>query len=145
MHYVTAHQAELLRRYNRLSSSQLQEKDSVSRFAFLPQSTGTGRHNQIRSCADDANPPVPKQSPAKLSPQNHRMFSRISFGLYRTLAKEGQELGLLGANSPGRVVWSDEGALLRDWVGSRAHVFFDLGDEQVLWWLAPNPNNEWGY
>ena len=73
------------------------------------------------------------------------MFSRISFGLYRTLAKEGQELGLLGANSPGRVVWSDEGALLRDWVGSRAHVFFDLGDEQVLWWLAPNPNNEWGY
>ncbi len=49
-------------------------------------------------------------------------------------------------DSPGRVVWSDDGALLRDWVGSRAHVFFDLGDEQVLWWLAPtapNANNEW--
>jgi hypothetical protein len=64
----------------------------------LLESAGTGRHNQIRSCADDANPAVPKQSPAKLSPQNHRMFSRISFGLYRTLVKEGQELGLLGAS-----------------------------------------------
>jgi competence protein CoiA len=46
-------------------------------------------------------------------------------------------------DSPGRVVYSDDGALLRDWVGGRAHVFFDLGDEQVLWWLAPNPKNEW--
>lgn len=49
----------------------------------------------------------------------------------------------VAANSPGRVVWSDNGALLRDWVGGRAHVFFDLGSEQVLWWLAPNPQNEW--
>jgi len=49
-------------------------------------------------------------------------------------------------DSPGRVVWSDEGALLRDWAGSRAHVFFDLGDEQALWWLAPTApivSNDW--
>ncbi len=30
-----------------------------------------------------------------------------------------------GANAPVRQVWSQEGALLRDWAGSRAHVFFD--------------------
>ncbi len=46
-----------------------------------------------------------------------------------------------GANAPVRQVWSQEGALLRDWAGSRAHVFFDLGDEQVLWWLLPNAND----
>ncbi len=49
-------------------------------------------------------------------------------------------------DSPGRVVYSDDGALLRDWVGGRAHVFFDLGDDQELWWLAPkapNENKQW--
>ena len=46
-------------------------------------------------------------------------------------------------DSPGRVVYSDDGALLRDWAGGRSHVFFDLGDEQVLWWLAPNTKKEW--
>ena len=30
-----------------------------------------------------------------------------------------------------------KGALLRDWVGSRAHVFFDFGAEQALWWMFP--------
>lgn len=30
-----------------------------------------------------------------------------------------------------------EGALLRDWAGSTAHVFFDFGDEETLWWLFP--------
>jgi hypothetical protein len=28
-------------------------------------------------------------------------------------------------------------SLLRDWAGSRAHVFFDLGDQSQLWWLFP--------
>ena len=46
-----------------------------------------------------------------------------------------------GTNAPVRLIWSQEGALLRDWVGSRAHVFFDLGDEQVLWWLLPYAND----
>jgi len=36
-----------------------------------------------------------------------------------------------------RRVWSGEGALLRDWVVSAAHVFVDFGDEQKLWWLSP--------
>ncbi|MCH8059490.1 MAG: hypothetical protein IIA11_03420 [Proteobacteria bacterium] len=36
---------------------------------------------------------------------------------------------------------SHGGGLLRDWAGSRAHVFFDFGDKQVLWWLIPNAND----
>jgi competence protein CoiA len=48
-------------------------------------------------------------------------------------------------NSPVRRVWSAEGALLRDWAGSLAHVFFDLGDEQVLWWLSPKSGDWWAY
>lgn len=51
----------------------------------------------------------------------------------------------IGANSPVRQVWVHEGALLRDWAGSRAHVLFDLGDEQVLWWLSPNADDTWAY
>ena len=43
----------------------------------------------------------------------------------------------LSRSSPFRRVWSGEGALLRDWVVSAAHVFFDFGDEQKLWWLSP--------
>jgi hypothetical protein len=42
-------------------------------------------------------------------------------------------------------VWSAEGALLRDWAGSLAHVFFDFGDEQVLWWLSPKSGDWWAY
>jgi len=35
-------------------------------------------------------------------------------------------------------------ARLEEWAGSRAHVFFDFGDEQVLWWLLPkkSPNGQ---
>jgi len=44
-------------------------------------------------------------------------------------------------DSPGRIVHSDDGALLRDWVGCQSHVFFDLGDEE-LWWLAPKAPRE---
>ena len=36
-----------------------------------------------------------------------------------------------------RRVSSGKGALLRDWVVSTVHVFFDFGDEQKLWWLSP--------
>lgn len=32
---------------------------------------------------------------------------------------------------------SPTGALLRDWAGSRAHVFFDFGEGQPLWWVFP--------
>lgn len=52
----------------------------------------------------------------------------------------------LSANSPVQRVWSGKGALLlRDWVGGRAHIFFDFGDEQVLWWLSPESEKSWVY
>jgi hypothetical protein len=38
-----------------------------------------------------------------------------------------------------------KGALLGDWAGSRAHVFFDFGDKQLLWWLFPESNNTRAY
>ncbi len=49
----------------------------------------------------------------------------------------------VGANAPLRKIWRHEGALLRDWAGGSAHVFFDFGDEQVLWWLLPNADDIW--
>ncbi len=49
------------------------------------------------------------------------------------------------ANFPALKVRSEKGALLRDWAGSRAHVFFDFGDELGLWWLAPNAGDVWAY
>src|SRR5438309_2635532 len=36
-----------------------------------------------------------------------------------------------------RRISSPKGALLEEWAGSRAHVFFDFGDERALWWLFP--------
>jgi hypothetical protein len=41
----------------------------------------------------------------------------------------------VGAKSMVRRVRSDECALLREWAGSRAPIFFDFGGEQTLWWL----------
>ena len=32
-----------------------------------------------------------------------------------------------------------EGALFRDWIASRSHVFFDFGEDE-LWWLLPQSN-----
>jgi len=49
------------------------------------------------------------------------------------------------ANLRGRKVWRHEGALLRDWVGSSAHIFFDFGDEKSLWWLSPSADDTWVY
>lgn len=40
---------------------------------------------------------------------------------------------------------SPEGALLRDWAGSRAHVFFDFGDGQALWWIFPASDDARAY
>lgn len=37
------------------------------------------------------------------------------------------------------------GALLRDWAGSRAHVFFDFGNECELWWLFPESDERRAY
>lgn len=53
--------------------------------------------------------------------------------------KEGSSVG---ANSPVRRVFSDECTLLREWAGSHAPVFFDFGEEQVLWWLL-SKSSDW--
>jgi competence protein CoiA len=40
-----------------------------------------------------------------------------------------------------RRISSPKGALLRDWTGSHAHVFFDFGEEKRLWWLFPESDD----
>lgn len=50
-----------------------------------------------------------------------------------------------GPNAPIRELWPHDGALLKEWAGSSGHVFFDLGDEQVLWWLLPNASDHQAY
>lgn len=52
---------------------------------------------------------------------------------------------IIGPNSPVRQIWRHEGALLRDWAGSRANVFFDFGDERMLYWLLPNADDTWAW
>ena len=44
-----------------------------------------------------------------------------------------------------RRISAPKGALLRDWAGSHAHVFFDFGDEQSLWWLFPESDERRAY
>jgi len=40
-----------------------------------------------------------------------------------------------------RKVFSDDCGLLREWAGSNAPIFFDLGEMEGLWWLfAKNTN-----
>lgn len=46
--------------------------------------------------------------------------------------REGAPVG--ARNSPVRRVFPDECRLLREWAGSAAHVFFDFGRENGLWW-----------
>lgn len=38
-----------------------------------------------------------------------------------------------------------KGALLRDWRGSPAHVFFDFGPREKLWWLFPGSDEHRAY
>jgi len=42
---------------------------------------------------------------------------------------------LTGPNSPIHRTFSNKCALLREWSGCHAPVFFDFGGDQVLWWL----------
>lgn len=39
----------------------------------------------------------------------------------------------------------DECALLRDWVGSEVPVFFDFGEEQIIWYLVPKSSLSLAY
>ena len=56
-----------------------------------------------------------------------------------------QENVTVAGNSWVRKAYSDECALLREWGGSNAPVFFDLGDEEWLWWLVGRSTNGWAY
>ncbi len=47
----------------------------------------------------------------------------------------------VGANSPVRRIFADDCVLLREWVGSNAPTFFDLGDVDLLWWLFARSSN----
>jgi hypothetical protein len=52
-------------------------------------------------------------------------------------AWEKSEFAPIGPDLPVRRIRSDECARLEEWAGSPAPVFFDFGEEQVLWWLLP--------
>lgn len=62
-------------------------------------------------------------------------------GFQRAL-KEGTQIV---KNFPALRVPLNKGALLRDWAGSRAHVLFDFGGQQEIWWLSPNACEDWAY
>lgn len=61
------------------------------------------------------------------------------------LAAWGGGQGTLDPLSSKRRVLAPSGALLRDWSGSRAHVFFDFGEETRLWWLYPGSDEARAY
>jgi len=47
----------------------------------------------------------------------------------------------VGGNALVRKAFSDDCGLLREWAGSNAPIFFDLGEKERLWWLfAKNTN-----
>lgn len=51
----------------------------------------------------------------------------------------------VGKAFPVQRLYTDECALLREWSGSLAPIFFDFGDGQVLWWLLPGRLNGSAY
>ncbi len=44
-----------------------------------------------------------------------------------------------------RKAFSDDCGLLREWAGSNAPIFFDLGEMERLWWLFAKSTNAWVY
>ena len=55
--------------------------------------------------------------------------------------KNRDQLSPIGAGSVVRVPFSDECAILRDWVGGSAPVFIDFGGEEDLWWILKGSAN----
>jgi len=51
----------------------------------------------------------------------------------------------VGGNSLVRKASSDDCGLLREWAGSSAPIFFDLGEMERLWWLFAKNNNGSAY
>jgi hypothetical protein len=51
----------------------------------------------------------------------------------------------VGENSLVRRAFSNNCVLLREWAGSNAPIFFDLGDIQLLWWLCAKSTNGAAY
>jgi len=50
-----------------------------------------------------------------------------------------------GGNSLVRKAFSDNCGLLREWAGSNAPIFFDLGEMERLWWLCAKSTNGSAY
>lgn len=51
----------------------------------------------------------------------------------------------VGPGAALRKLYRDECALLREWAGSPAPIFFDFADEQTLWWLLASRSDGWDY
>ena len=51
----------------------------------------------------------------------------------------------VGGNSPVRKAFSADCRLLREWAGSNAPIFFDLGEMDRLWWLCAKSTNGSAY
>jgi len=51
----------------------------------------------------------------------------------------------VGGNSLVRKAFSDDCRLLREWAGSDAPIFLDLGDTEALWWLFAKSTNGSAY
>ncbi len=66
------------------------------------------------------------------SNDSYRVAPRFSVSNIRSAA--------LLATRPGSTF--PEGALLRDWIQSNSHVFFDFSEES-LYWLLPGSNDYW--
>lgn len=59
---------------------------------------------------------------------------------------EAWEYGVpVGTGSALRKVFPDECALLREWAGSQVPIFFDFGEEAVLWWLLASSHDGRAY
>jgi competence protein CoiA len=67
----------------------------------------------------------------------------------RRLGDKKRFFGILGdslfnKNYPELKSTFPEGALLRDWIQSKTHVFFDFGEED-LWWLLSGSDEYWAF
>ena len=51
----------------------------------------------------------------------------------------------VGGNALVRKAFSDDCGLLREWAGSNAPIFLDLGERERLWWLFAKSTNGWVY
>jgi competence protein CoiA len=56
-----------------------------------------------------------------------------------------QEGAPIGRTGLVRSIFLDDCGLLREWAGSRSHIFFDIGEVESFWWLCANSPNGSAY